>query len=139
MNAGRGLSWAPALVVMGTIFYLSSIPGDQIHLPDFKFSDKVVHALAYSVLGFALAARHALRRRLGGPAGTAAVGPSGFDYVSFLIGSLYGVSDEIHQLFTPLRQYDYADMAADALGVAAACLLWRYWGKVGSKKVRGQR
>ena len=32
------------------------------------------------------------------------------------IASLYGVSDEYHQLFVPGRSFDVLDMAADAIG-----------------------
>jgi VanZ family protein len=109
----RLLSWAPALSCMALIFCLSGIPGDRIHLPDFKFSDKVAHAIAYSALGSLLSLRHALRRRLDRSARI----PVNLDVTALAVGILYGVSDEIHQLFVPLRQFDYTDMAADAVGV----------------------
>jgi len=43
------------------------------------------------------------------------------------ISSLYGVTDEFHQRFVPGRDFELLDMAADALGsAAAAALLWAW-------------
>ena len=39
------------------------------------------------------------------------------------ISTIYGVTDEVHQMFVPLRTADLADLAADALGAAAAVLV----------------
>jgi hypothetical protein len=42
---------------MAVIFWLSSLPGDEIPLPDFRFSDKLAHFAAYTALGLAIAGR----------------------------------------------------------------------------------
>lgn len=99
---------------MAVIFCLSSIPGREIDLPSFPNSDKIMHFLAYSALGWLISLRHGLQNRR----------PSGIDMSGIAVGALYGVSDEIHQLFVPFRDFDPADMAADFLGVTAAC--WAY-------------
>lgn len=114
----RLLSWLPALAAMGTIFWLSSLPGDEVPLPGFLFSDKAAHFLAYALLGTLIGLRHAWRRRPAAAAMT--VDPKGL-----LVGMLYGVSDELHQLFVPLRQFSVGDIAADALGVIAGVWLSR--------------
>jgi VanZ family protein len=36
------------------------------------------------------------------------------------VSILYGAFDEYHQLFTPLRQADFYDLMADAVGVLIA-------------------
>ena len=38
-------------------------------------------------------------------------------FSTFILGSLYGVSDEIHQHFVPRRSSDVLDLVADFLGV----------------------
>ncbi|MCK4613219.1 MAG: VanZ family protein, partial [Thermoplasmata archaeon] len=38
-------------------------------------------------------------------------------FSAFILGSLYGVSDEIHQHFVPRRSSDVLDLVADFLGV----------------------
>ena len=41
------------------------------------------------------------------------------------IASLYGMSDEFHQLFTPNRSVDIFDWLADTAGAVAAGFLWQ--------------
>src|SRR5262249_21374050 len=85
----------------GLIFFLSSRPAVSVS------HDKVLHTLEYSVFGFLLAA--ALARQ--------------FEFKGLwlviwavLIGTLFGVSDEIHQYFVPGRNCSAADAAADLFG-----------------------
>lgn len=125
----RFLSWLPALALMAAIFWLSDIPGDELPLPDFRFSDKLAHFCAYAVLGASIGLRkrlHLLLRGENRPDGLAAGGTAPvLDLKGAVIGILYGMSDEIHQLFVPLRMFSLGDIAADALGVAAGIGLVR--------------
>ncbi|MDB5049554.1 MAG: hypothetical protein JWO30_2625 [Fibrobacteres bacterium] len=116
---------------MGVLFYTSSLPGDRIHLPPFPYSDKAVHFAAYAALGFLISLRKPLRRRLiakgiplTGRSGSGDAPGGGLDFAGLATGMLYGVSDEIHQIFVPMRMYDYGDMAADALGVVLGCWIF---------------
>ena len=125
-NSPFFLSWAPAIAGMGVLFYFSSLPGNEIHLPLFPHSDKLVHFLAYLVLGWLIALRFELRRRLSGPPSPSWAGSAiPFDSKGLSAGMLFGISDEIHQLFVPLRMFGLGDMAADFLGVAAGYLAYR--------------
>ena len=107
---------------MAAIFWLSAIPGDALPLPDFRFSDKLAHFLAYALLGVLIAARAPIRERL---RGREAAAPR-FDWPGAAIGILYGVSDEIHQLYVPMRLFSVSDAAADAMGVVAGVALARW-------------
>lgn len=115
----RVLPWLPAAAMMGLIFVLSSIPGDELPLPGFRFSDKVAHFLAYSALGFLIGWRH----RLGARRGLRHPVPA-WDTLGAAVGILFGLSDEVHQLFVPLRLFSWSDFAADGLGVLAGLRLW---------------
>lgn len=42
--------------------------------------------------------------------------------ISFIWGALYGVLDELHQLFVPGRTCSVTDMLLDGMGVLAGCL-----------------
>ena len=122
----QALSWLPALIGMGILFYTSSLPGDEIHLPPFPYSDKAVHFAAYAVLGILIAWRKGLQ-------GSPADGRP--DWIGIIVGMLYAAGDEIHQLFVPLRMFDFSDMAADFLGVAAG--VWAYRKLSGRRQARG--
>ena len=106
----RHLAWLAVFAWAATIFYLSSLTGREIErIAPFDFWDKAMHFSAYAVGGVLLAA--ALRGSAPWPWKKVAL-------VASLAISLYGVSDEIHQLFTPFRSADVADWIADTLGGA---------------------
>jgi len=110
----RLLSWMPALAGMAAIFYASSLPGSEINLPAFPHSDKLAHFLAYFALGWLISLRHFLQRRR----------PFHLDFLGIAVGALYGIGDEIHQIFVPFRDFSFLDMLADGLGAAAACRVY---------------
>lgn len=101
--------WGPVCGYAGLIFYLSAQAHPEEHMPFVThFSDKVLHAVEYAVLG-ALCYR-ALRG-------------SGHDVwrlqaipAAILLASLYGVSDEVHQAFVPFRDSNWLDWLADTVG-----------------------
>lgn len=114
----------PMLVVMGTIFFLSSIPGDKLPLPSIYQIDKLAHLMAYGTLAATILIAHKWQTRLQFPA-----------RVVFLtiVGALfYGVTDEFHQAFVPGRCVSGGDLLADTLGAALVACLWyfglrRWW------------
>ncbi|HEX8430308.1 MAG TPA: VanZ family protein [Longimicrobium sp.] len=99
-------AWGPALLCAAAIFVASA--QHTVHTPNFSHSDKVSHFAAYAVFGAALA--HGGLRR--------GVAPLWL----ILAGSLYGVSDEVHQRFVPGRSSDPLDWVADSAGAAAGVL-----------------
>lgn len=103
----RVLAWAPALVWAVVLFLISSRPTLPADLGGGL--DKVAHFGAFAVLGLLLA-RAALAWRI----------PIGWPMA---LGIAYAATDEIHQHFVPGRYPDVADWVADALGVAAGCIL----------------
>lgn len=85
------------------LFILSSIPGSEYPQVDWQYADKAVHLLLYTVLGIC-AASCFLRR--------------GFPvYVPIAFGLFFGITDEIHQAWVPLRSPSVGDIYADAIGV----------------------
>ncbi len=85
-----------------------------------NFSDKLEHACEYAVLGLLLA------RALAG-AGWVSL-PLPYGIAAVFLAALYGVSDELHQLFVPGRDFDVRDMLADAGGASAAIAALWAWG-----------
>lgn len=92
----------------GVIFALSSIPGTRLPAIDLPQSDKIVHALLYGVLGALL------RRALDGSRDSGK--PRSHLLLAILIATAYGISDEVHQLWTPQRSAGWRDVVADACG-----------------------
>ena len=116
--SGRLRLWGPVVLYCGLIFALSSVSAVPA-LPG-GVSDKAAHALLYSGLGF-LAAR--------GVSGGVAHPPS-IRVAAVAIGfaAAYGLSDEVHQLFVPMRQFDLGDLSADVCGAALGTAAWWLWG-----------
>lgn len=110
--SGRLARWVPALLWAAAIFTLSAQPR-LVALPWVFGWDKLQHCAAYAIGGAALG--HALRARAAGP----------WPWAAAALGSLYGVSDEIHQYFVPGRSSDWRDWVADTLGVLAGIFLYR--------------
>ena len=104
--------WGPVLTVMGLIFYASSLsdPGAPGNV-----SDKAAHFLVYGALG------GTLLRALAG--GRSARMTARRIFASTVLATLYGVSDEIHQMFVPPRTPDWRDVCADAFGALAGAAL----------------
>ena len=112
--------WLPVLLYCLLIFIQSSFPASE-HVPDFNFSDKLMHAAAYAVLGLLLyRALNAMDKR---------IPPARLIVLSIFLTALYGASDEIHQYFVPSRSAEFLDFAADAIGggvgVIAAMVIFR--------------
>lgn len=111
--------WGPVGLYAGLIFLGSSIsnPPETISSLLKEISDKVLHCSEYAVLGALMyrAFRHGAGAWMARHAVLAAV-----------VGSaLYGVSDETHQLFVPLRQSDVLDVVADTVGGTVGAWSWR--------------
>jgi len=100
-------AWAPAAAWCAVLFAASSLPV-RVHDERLRGADKVAHLLEYAVLG-ALAARALLLGTPGRPARSAVL-------LAAAIAAAWGLSDEVHQLFVPERAFEWADLAADAVG-----------------------
>jgi VanZ family protein len=97
---------------MTLIFSVSSMA----HPPSPRqVSDKTQHALAYAGLA-TLALRATAGGRLRGITAPAML-------TAWIVASVYGLSDELHQHYVPGRSAEVGDAAADALGAAIAVLV----------------
>jgi VanZ family protein len=101
--------WLPALGWATAVFVLSSIPGEALPRVPGWHSDKLVHGAVYLVLG-AFCAR--------GLRATTTLSPAALVSATTALATAYGVTDELHQLFTPRRSCDWRDIVADGIGAA---------------------
>lgn len=111
----------PAIFAAMTIFVLSSIPGDSFPKVETMIgADKLVHSIMYAGLTFTII--HALYHQ------------DRYSYLkqnwiicSILIATLFGISDETHQMFVPNRSSDVMDLNADLIGIFfATAIFWKF-------------
>ena len=72
-----------------------------------RFTDELVHIALYGVLGVLVGRALAATTSLGGAARVA---------LTCALAAAYGITDELHQLFTPRRSCGWHDFVADAIG-----------------------
>jgi VanZ family protein len=94
---------------MTAIFFASDLPAGDVSI---RLWDKALHFIVYGALGvcFLLPVTDGRWSKLTPRSAVPAVA----------LATLYGMTDEIHQMFTPGRHPDLRDIVADALGAAAA-------------------
>jgi len=116
--------WLPVLLWCGLIFYLSSI--QNLRASEDPFWDEIIrssiHGLFYAILyGLFFRALNSGKTK------------KNF-WLPFWLGSLYGFSDESHQLFVPTRVFQLKDLLVDILGVFLGFLIiWRLLPKTPEK------
>ena len=100
---------------MGVIFYFSTLPESATPLR-YIVSDKVSHAGEYFIFAFFIF--FALQK-------TTRVRFFTCFWITLAWVAVYGLSDEIHQLYVPTRQFDVLDLLADVSGVVVLFfILW---------------
>ena len=106
--------WLPAISVMALIFWMSSWPVAEFFQPlDWRLLGfKFLHMTEYGIL--ALTYLFALQK-------TSPLAPRACFTTAILLTILYGITDEIHQVFTPLRSPQLIDIFSDGLGAAMFC------------------
>jgi VanZ family protein len=104
--------WLPVLIWMGFIFSLSSqskVSVTQTFVYDFMIF-KTLHMIEYAILYFLLFR------------GFYSIKNKNFSLVlkfilPMIIGFLYSLSDELHQLYVPTRSGQWRDTGIDLLGI----------------------
>jgi VanZ family protein len=108
--------WLPLILYCLFIYIQSANPSPE-QIPSFPFVDKVLHFVAYGIMGILFyRAYQTLRIK---------------DNIQMLMllsvtsASLYGISDEIHQSFVPFREAEVADVIADVIGAFSGVCLYQ--------------
>lgn len=107
------LTVLPILYMIG-IWILSGIPTNAIiELPSSsvdRFIKEAMHLIEFAILYMLIVAALAVNQKL-------TVGTS---LLAAIIASLYGIVDEIHQVFIPYRSAEIIDVIKNMIGVLAA-------------------
>lgn len=99
--------WLPVLACMGFIFYMSGVQGSDVP-PLFPFQDVAYHFFVYAVLAYLFA--RALKNT------SRDIRPLQLVFFSILFCVFYGITDELHQAFTPGRRVSGFDIFINGLG-----------------------
>ena len=113
-----------------TIFALSSIPSTSFPNLSIFSQDKLLHAGVFFVFAFLLYRSFRNQSRFPFARLHAKVWTLG-------AAALYGITDELHQLYVTGRSADYRDVIADALGALLLVALVWIWERFGSKTRNG--
>ena len=99
----------------GIIYWEASKDTSSVSLP--YHTDKLVHFAEFGLLCLLVCWSFSFVR----------MGRKGIYKIILAIGitSLYGISDEFHQFFTPHRSVDIFDWLADTAGAVTAGFLWQ--------------
>ena len=111
--------WLPSVLWMGMIFFLSSRASVRVsdtQAIQFLFF-KTLHVVEYAIL-YTLLFR-ALKNTYPAPLWQNR-------YNAFLFAVVYGMTDELHQMFVPTREGAFRDVIIDTIGISLAAIsLWR--------------
>lgn len=97
--------WGPAAAWAVVLFLLSALPDIGVGRGLLPFGDKIAHGVLYATFGATL-----------GFGWSRAPAPVRHAW-PLIVGALYAVTDEWHQMYVPGRTPDVADWMADVLGL----------------------
>lgn len=108
------IKWLPAAFIAACSYYFSSKSQLQ-YMPTFWSADKVVHFFCYAGFAFwvAFACNIRAKRQV---------------WIPISIISLWGITDEIHQMFVPYRSASVFDWLADTLGASLGSAVYVFLG-----------
>lgn len=111
----KAIYWAPAILYMALIFYMSSFPAPEAAgaFPIY-FDVKAIHIVEYGVLTYLLF--FALDK-------TTEISFAWKIVFSIALSYLYGLMDELHQVFVPRRSAALIDTVANIIGVGFTAFL----------------
>ena len=103
--------WGPVLLQMGLIFFFSAQPEGSPVLESFPTPPGLGHFIGYAILGLLLyrAFNGGLMNNLSWNRAAA--------LKTLFVGAAYAVSDEVHQLFVPGREFSMVDIAIDTAAI----------------------
>jgi VanZ family protein len=117
----------PLVVYWILLFVGTTLPSAK-YANFFDISDKIKHFSAYSILAILLGLNLYFQEKWKN------VSKFHLNY-TFIICGLYGILDELHQLFVPNRSAEVLDWVADIGGTILGIILVRFFIKVMKKNI----
>jgi len=104
-------SWLFVVIIAVAVFYISSLtfpPGP----PATNIYSILYHLIAFFFLAFFLLPVLVKGKN------------KSFIFIAVILAVLYGISDEIHQLFVPRRSCSFSDFMLDSAGILTASFIY---------------
>ena len=121
--------WFPLFLYAGAITLLSSFSAPKVHLENFtnvffsvpngffeRIHDTIYHLVEYTILG--LLTYRAIRFTWSTKFGSFSA------FIAVCAVTIFGLTDEFHQWFIPLRQMEALDLIADTFGGFLGVAFW---------------
>lgn len=105
------LVYTPLILYWIVLLFATSVPDNAI--PTTGVSDKILHFMAYFVLGVLLNLTLAFQNKYKLLQNKSVI-------ATLILGSMYGIFDEVHQYFIPGRSMELFDLMADFSGLVLA-------------------
>jgi len=105
------VSWIFVIIIVIMIFYISSLTFGGSG-GGFGWKTTAYHFLAFFSLAFFL-----LPALVKGKT-------KGFIWLGIIVAVLYGISDEVHQLFVPTRHFAFSDIMVNSCGILFSSLIY---------------
>ncbi len=127
LHRQAAIAWAWAGLYAALIFYVSSLSRPLPVSVGKYFQDWMLHGVEYALFGILLARALGMSFENWRPAVVVAL--------AFVLGTLYGISDEWHQSFVPERESCAKDALVDAAAAFCGACLWVWDKKRGNKTI----
>lgn len=116
MNLSKIKFLIPPLLIAAGIFFVSHQP--YVVVPDIgiRIEDKILHFIAYLIFGLSIIYSICGLRK--------DINKKRLFLILLAIGSIYAISDEVHQFYVPGRNADVADFLADVLGIIGSYFVY---------------
>lgn len=115
MKKNKIIYWVPVVLWASVIFWFSSLPTNPVstvYWQEFAVK-KTAHMVEYSI--FTIFLYRAFKN-------TFSISGSKLYWITPLISAVYGITDEIHQMFTPGREPTVRDAIFDTIGTVLAMI-----------------
>lgn len=106
------ISWLIVILIAIFIFYVSSLSFETAPLGGFGWKTIAYHFLVFFFLGFFLLISIIKGKK------------TNLFILPIIIAILYGISDEVHQLFVPNRAFTIPDILTNFAGILFAGLIY---------------
>lgn len=108
------LSWIITILIVGIIFYISSLSFEITPTGGFKWQTIIYHFYAFFFLTIFLLIS-LIKGKLKN---------KNLIFIGIILAIFYGISDEIHQIFVPGRVCAISDVLIDSIGIFLAGYLY---------------